>query len=60
VLEPGGNADLALEALGTARQDAIRGQDLQRDGAPVPEVPSQVNGGHASASQLALEHVAVA
>src|SRR4029077_7086550 len=60
VLEPGGNVDLALKALGAARQDQVHRKDLQRDGALVLEVPRQIHGRHAAASQLALSRVAVA
>jgi hypothetical protein len=34
-------------------------EDLQGDGAGVPEIAGQVDGGHAAAAELALEQVAV-
>jgi hypothetical protein len=38
VLEPGGEADLALEALGAEGDGEVGVEDLQGDGAVVPEV----------------------
>jgi len=35
-------------------------QQLERDRPAVPEIPGEVHRGHATAPQLALEHVAVA
>ena len=59
MLEPGGEADLALEALGAERGGELGEQDLERDRAVVPEVVGQVDDGHAAAPELALEGVAV-
>ena len=60
MLEPGGELDLPLEPVGPDGDGELRKQHLQRDGAVVLEVASQVDGGHAAAPELALEHVAVA
>ena len=59
MLEPGGEADLALEPLGAERGGELGEQDLERDRAVVPEVLGQVDHGHAAAPELALEGVAV-
>ena len=59
MLEPGGEADLALEALGAERGGELGEQDLEGDGPVVAEVVGQVDDGHAAAAELALEGVAV-
>ena len=59
VLEPGGEVDLALEALGAERGGELGEQDLEGDRAVVAEVVGQVDDGHAAAAELALERVAV-
>ena len=59
MLEPGGGLDLAQEALGAERRGELGVQHLERDGAVVPEVAGEVDGGHAAATELALEAVAV-
>ena len=60
VLELGGEVDLALEPLGAERGGELGMKDLQRDASVMPEVVRRVDGRHAAASELALEHVAVA
>jgi len=57
VPQPGGELDLALEALGTEGQGQLGMEDLERDRALVPDVTSQVYRGHTAASQLALEGI---
>ena len=53
--------DLAQEALGTRACAAKLGaQHLDGDPAVVPAVLRQVDGGHAAAAELPLDHVAVA
>ena len=60
MLEPGGRADLAQEALGAERAAELGVQDLERHRPVVLEVAGEVDRGHAAAAELALEHVAVA
>ena len=59
VVEPGGEPDLPDEPLGAQRVRQLGMENLQGDGAVVPEIAGQVDGGHAAAAELALEHVAV-
>ncbi len=59
MLEPGGEADLALEALGAERRGELRVEQLEGDRAVVLEVRREPDRGHAAASELALERVAV-
>ena len=59
MLEPGGEPDLALEALGAERGGELGMEHLERDRAVVPEVLGEVDRGHAPAAELALERVAV-
>ena len=59
MLEPGGELDLAEEALGAERGGELGMEHLERDRAVVPEVLGQVDGGHAAAAELALDAVAV-
>ena len=58
MLEPGGEPDLALEALGAERGGQLGVEHLERDRAVVLEVLGQVDRGHAAAPELALERVA--
>ena len=60
VLEAGGELDLALEAVRPERGGGLGQQHLQGHRPVVPEVPSEVDRGHAAAAELALEHVALA
>ena len=57
--EPGGEADLALEALRPERGGELGVEDLQGDGAVMLEVVGEIDGRHAAAPELALEAVAV-
>ena len=57
VLQPGGELDLALEALGAERVSEIGVQHLERDRPVVPQVLGEEDGGHAAAPELALEGV---
>ena len=59
VLQPGGELDLALEALGAERGGELGEEHLEGDRAVVPEVLGEVDDGHAAAAELALERVAV-
>ena len=58
MLEPGGEADLALEALGAERGGELGMQDLEGDRPVVAEVVGEVDRGHAAAAELALDRVA--
>jgi hypothetical protein len=57
MLEPRGEVDLALEALKTDGGE-LGMEDLQRDQPVVLEIPGEVDRGHASPAELALEPVA--
>ena len=57
MLEPGGRADLAQEALGAEAAGELGVQHLEGDGAVVAEVAGEIDGGHAAAAELALERV---
>jgi hypothetical protein len=59
VLKPGGYLDLAEETLGTQCGGQLWVHDLQRYGSVVLAIPTQVDCGHASPPELALEHVAI-
>ena len=58
MLEPGGQPDLALEALGPERVTQLGMEHLERDRPVVPEVPGEIDRGHAPAAELALDRVA--
>ena len=59
MLQPGGDADLALEPLRAERRGQLGMEHLERDRPVVPEVPGEPDGGHAAAAELALELVSV-
>ena len=59
VLQPGRRPDLAQEPLGAEAAGERGEEDLEGDGAVVPEVAGQVDDGHAAAAELALEHVPI-
>ena len=59
VLEPRGEADLALEALGAEHMGQLGVQHLERDRAVVPEVLRQVDHGHATPAELELDTVTI-
>ena len=57
VLQPGGELDLALEALGAERVGQVGVQHLERDRPVVPQVLGEEDRGHAAPPELALEGV---
>ncbi len=59
MLEPGGDLDLAEEALGAQRGGQLGPENLDGDFSAVAEVGGQVDHGHAALTQLALQRVAV-
>ena len=59
MLEPGGEADLALETLGAEGGGELAEEHLEGDGPVVADVMGQVDGGHPAAAELALDGVAV-
>jgi hypothetical protein len=58
MLQPGGEADLALEALGTEHVGQLGVKHLEGDRAVVLEVGGEEHRGHAAAAELAEEGVA--
>ena len=58
VLQPGGEADLALEPFRAEGVAQVRMEDLERDGAVVAQVVREVHRRHAAAAQLALDGIA--
>src|SRR5215207_4297075 len=60
VLQAGGHADLALEALRSQSHRQFRMKQLERDRAIVAEISREVHRGHATTSELALDDVAIA
>ena len=59
MLQPGGELDLAQEALRAERGGELGVEHLERDRAVVLEVVGEIDGGHAAAAELALERVTV-
>ena len=59
VVEPGRELDFPEKALGAEGGGDLGAQDLDSDGAAVPEIAREVHGGHPPVPQLALEGVAV-
>jgi len=57
--EPGGDPDLLEEPLRAERGGELGAQDLEGDGTIVAEIVCQVDRGHAAASELALDAVAI-
>ena len=57
MLEPRGEPDLPLEALGAEGGGEIGMEDLERHGPVVPEVVGEEDGGHPTAAELTLEAV---
>jgi hypothetical protein len=57
MLEPRGGGDLAPEPLGVDRERHVAAEQLEGDGAVVPQVEREVHRGHAAAAQLAVELV---
>jgi hypothetical protein len=60
VLEPGGEANLALEALRPQRVGQPGMEHLQGDGSVVLEIAGEMDRGHAAAPELTLERIATA
>jgi hypothetical protein len=60
MIQPGSEADLAEEALGTQGRGELRVEQLQGDPPVVLEVLGEIDRGHSAAAELALETVAVA
>ena len=59
MLQPGREADLALEAIGPQSGGQLGVQHLERHRPVVPEVLGEIDDGHAPAAELALDRVAV-
>jgi hypothetical protein len=59
MLEPSGETDLALEALGAEGVPEVRMQHLEGDGPVVAEIVRQVDGRHAAVTELAVDGVAL-
>jgi len=59
MLEPGGEVDLAEEPLAAEPGGDLGVEHLESDGAIVLEVLGQVDRGHATGTEIALDPVAV-
>jgi hypothetical protein len=59
MLQPGGELDLALEALGADRFGDLRMEHLERHRAVMAEVVREVHRGESAAAEFALNAVAV-
>ena len=59
MLEAGGGLDLALEASGAEGLREVRQEHLERDRAFMAKVMGQVDRGHATPPEFALEAVAI-
>ena len=57
MLQPGGEADLALEPLEAERGGEAGVKDLERDRTVVPEVVGQPDGGHPAPADGALQPI---
>ena len=55
MLEPRGEPDLPLEALGAERRGKIGVEDLEGHGPVVPEVVGEEDGRHPATAELALD-----
>ena len=60
MLQPGGELDLAEEAVRPQCGREVGMEDLERDRTVVPEVAGQKDRGHAPTAELALDRVPVA
>jgi hypothetical protein len=60
VVEPGADADLLQEPLGAEYRGELRPQELEGDLAVVFHVPGEVDRGHPTAAELALDDITVA
>ena len=59
VTEPSRDLDLSGESIGTDQGRKLGLQNLEGDVPPVPEVPGEIDDGHPSLTELALDLVAV-
>ena len=59
MIEPGGQVDLALEALRPERGRELRVEQLQGHPPIMLQVVSEVDRGHAATPELSLEPVAI-
>ena len=59
MLQASGDPDLPEESLRAERGGELGAQDLEGDGPIVPEIVSEIDGGHAAASELALDAIAI-
>ena len=59
VLQAGAEADLAQETIGPHRMGQLGAENLERHRSVMPEVVGEVHRGHAPATELALDAVAV-
>ncbi|CAN5742774.1 hypothetical protein BH24ACI5_BH24ACI5_03460 [soil metagenome] len=59
MVEPGRDRDFAQESIASDVGRDLRIQDLDGDGAAVAHVMRKIDGGHAAASDLAVEAVAI-
>jgi hypothetical protein len=59
VLQPGGDGDLAAEALGAEGGGELGAEDLEGDSAVMLQVLGEVDGGHAALPELPLDAVAL-
>jgi hypothetical protein len=60
VLEPSGESNLAVEAFRPQGRCEFRMQHLERDGPIVPQVMGEIDRGHATTAELALDDVTIA
>src|SRR6185437_5167945 len=58
VLEMRGGSDLVQKALGAHDGGQLGAEHLERDEAVVPDVVSEVDGGHAAVTELSLDLIA--
>ena len=59
MLQPRRDVDLAEESVAAEGSGQLGPKHLDRDLAVVPDVLGQVDGRHAAAAELPLEHVAI-
>ena len=59
MLQAGGDPDLLEKSLRSERGRELGAQDLEGDGAIMPKVVREVDHGHATASELALDAIPI-
>jgi hypothetical protein len=59
IAEPGGNCDLAQEAIAAERSTQVRSEDLQSDPAVELEILGQVDRSHPAPTELALDRISL-